>query len=65
MTDWIPCSERMPPDGELVLIADAGVVREADYVAHRERWYWSADGSSKLDEVTHWMPLPYPPTASE
>lgn len=51
---WIPCSGRMPPEGETVLavVVDHGV-RVATY--HRQI------GSTPDSDVTHWRPLPPPP----
>ena len=58
--EWIPCSERLPKDGELVLIAH---VSGAVYIADRDGKYWEEDSGEWYDgeNVTHWMPLPEPP----
>ncbi len=63
---WIPVTERLPEDGVRVLVAhDDGVVRigisEGGFpaVMVRSRLYQPLP----LAEVTHWMPLPQPPTA--
>lgn len=62
---WIPCSERMPEDGQHVMIYTAlrkNFVVAYDCSAHmfRQRirhiihsWY--------AEEITHWMPLPESP----
>ncbi|MEK6491454.1 DUF551 domain-containing protein [Klebsiella grimontii] len=62
---WIPVSERMPIDFEAVIAFDGDQV-------YGEAMYSSDDGFTidgyepcdrlKLQNVTHWMPLPPPPT---
>lgn len=62
--EWIPVTERLPEDGVRVLAAhDDGVVRIGI-----SRGYFPAVVSKNnakafgIAEVTHWMPLPEPPT---
>ena len=59
-TDWVKCSERMPELDVPVLVVnqngiDLGVIYDGDdwFLADAER------------EITHWMPLPAPPTEVE
>jgi hypothetical protein len=52
MSEWIPVSERLPPEETRVLAYDGDKVFESEYWSGR--WEWCAD-------VTHWMPLPEPP----
>jgi hypothetical protein len=49
MSEWIPVSERLPPEETRVLAYDGDKVFESEYWSGR--WEWCAD-------VTHWMPLP-------
>lgn len=76
--EWIPVGERLPKEYETVLVAtdggvSAGEVRFPfdDYM--EEPWWmvfkdrrcrvtttWA--GFVRLSDVTHWMPLPAPPT---
>ena len=56
-TRWIPCSERLPEDGETVLTYKNGRFEVQEYEMGRNGWicggwFWS------LATVTHWMPLP-------
>ena len=66
MSQWIKCSERMPEEGEDVIIYDdlrqvheGYYIQCGDYVS----WEISSYDPSYYDEVnvTHWMPLPEPP----
>lgn len=57
---WIPCSERLPEDEDLVLTYKNGRIEVQGYEKRRNGWisggwFWS------LATVTHWMPLPAPP----
>lgn len=57
---WIPCSERLPEDEELVLTYKNGHFEVQEYEKRRNGWisggwFWS------LSTVTHWMLLPEPP----
>ena len=52
MSEWIPVSERLPPEETRVLAYDGDKVFESEY--WNGNWEWCAD-------VTHWMPLPEPP----
>ena len=61
-TDWVKCSERMPEFGIEVLVFD-GCDIEKDHVdvcAETCEVYFVNYG----DTITHWMPLPAPPTES-
>ena len=53
---WIPVSERLPFDGEKVLIFDKGGTYGAIYTLQ----YYD-DFILKHKYVTHWMPLPSAP----
>lgn len=61
---WIPVTERLPKEGEFVLVHgnlypnkhDGGVIA----VSKRMDWnYWQGFGRER--NITHWMPLPQPP----
>lgn len=68
--DWIKCTDRMPPDMELVIVTAVwrGEKRVETNVYHEDGcWkqdYDSMDGGGtdyySDDEITHWMPMPEP-----
>ena len=60
---WIPCSERLPKEKEIVLTYDnIGHIDFGQY--DRGQWYWEAEACAdywmKNDGVIAWMPLPKP-----
>ncbi|EPR9081044.1 DUF551 domain-containing protein [Cronobacter dublinensis] len=59
---WIPCSERMPEVGEIVLTADNGCVNvgEMERSGSNYRYFTSVVSGRELP-ATHWQPLPEPP----
>lgn len=66
--EWIKCSERMPEDTQMVLAFSQGEIVAAywnyvmcpiEYKKYRAFTYLSG---SLLDHVSHWMPLPEPPS---
>ena len=59
VSDWIQCSERMPKHGDMVLVFNGNSI-EIDALATGE-----FDFECWCDSVTHWMPLPAPPTEVE
>lgn len=74
LPDWIPCSERMPEDGEEVLFVSVypwekskkkRVVLGRHLTKNRKSWWTTYCGSFMDKEVTHWMPLPEPPKAED
>ena len=65
--DWIPVSERLPANGQAVLLYDPCVPDDdsiALVVFSEGEWRSpSEEGRPMYDyEPTHWMPLPAPPT---
>lgn len=72
---WIPVTERLPPDGdvEVLVYVPTGKYNHVDM----DVWQMHTDqpagygpsveiglmwGNHEFEEVTHWMPLPKPPT---
>ncbi len=62
--EWIPCSERLPEKGDVVLITNAkgnvkhGQYRGVDFVANGNYYWWWKKNTSEC--VKAWMPLPEP-----
>ncbi len=60
-TRWIPCSERLPDDGEFVLTYKNGQFEVQEYEKRRNGWIGGGGWFWSLAMVSHWMPLPEPP----
>ena len=60
--EWIPVTERLPESGDTVLVRDYGehLLAWLNFTSNGTA-YFSAPGRSNF-EVTHWMPLPAPPS---
>jgi len=54
--EWIKCSERLPEQGEPVLIFTTDMNQFMAWLGH-DRW-WYEHQTWFLIEVSHWMPLP-------
>ena len=60
---WIPVTERLPEDGERVLVFGGVTMYVAYYGRNRyggESWH-KLNSKSHYCSPTHWMPLPEPP----
>jgi hypothetical protein len=63
---WIPCSERLPSEGEYVLVTENwnGYVRMWRLQSIDNEPTWEVDGmdwyNADIDEAVAWMPLPKP-----
>ena len=75
MSEWIKCSDKLPPIGETVLCYKGSVFtawyieKSCPYEKKRKGWHidW-AKGSYQFFkdfDVTHWMPLPDKPNDGE
>jgi hypothetical protein len=60
--NWIS-AKTLPPVGEDVLVFSEalGLIAVASLEEGDEGLYWESDNDT-LDTVTHWMPLPLPPS---
>ena len=67
MGEWIKCSERMPEEGEDVIVYDdLRQVHEGCYFRYGDRVSWDIPSYNPQSyyvevNVTHWMPMPEPP----
>lgn len=52
---WIPVSERLPEQGQEVIVYDGGVLKPKVFCY----LFWNKDYNSWA-RITHWMPLPEP-----
>ena len=62
MSKWISVKDRMPETYDDVLILDAFNNMFTGYYEHQE---WHDNYGCAADDVTHWMPLPEPPEATD
>ena len=65
--EWISIKDRLPDERDIYLVYSDGQIALGDFVLEEQiwnvqpycnSWYWSKS------MVTHWMPLPEPPTKS-
>ena len=66
---WIPVSERMPNHfGDFLVAVKEGTGQRysdhASYDPYQQKWRTGLM-LGRMDEVTHWMPLPEPPKEGE
>ena len=54
---WIPVTERLPEYGQEVIVYSGNVLKPVVYGVH----YWNKEFNSWA-HITHWMPLPEPPS---
>lgn len=79
MSEWIKCSDKLPADGLMVIGSGqkpdqfgggqwVEPVIYADYefhppILHEDSGEMIADFDATMQNTTHWMPLPQPPSA--
>jgi hypothetical protein len=76
--EWISVKDRLPEDGETVIVSDNVFGKDFSSVAwcaigginfmdNDEGVYWADVGTNEVfgADVTHWMPLPDPPRGNE
>jgi hypothetical protein len=63
---WTPVSERLPKQwGEYFIAFDKGLVMECGYNSDEGEFIETWQGRyHRVPDVTHWMPLPAPPTCA-
>ena len=63
MSEWIKCADKMPELGvEVLTFGECGYV-EIESLSETSTKNWSS--TQNFQDVTHWMPLPAPPTEVE
>lgn len=64
--EWIACSKFLPKSGKTVFVFMDGDIEFAQYRERESEWFIYTSGAFKAKyepcELTHWMPLPAPPT---
>ena|ERR1700677_1538511 len=70
MSEWISVKDRLPPECESVLVWSKGFDPISAFLSYtydkKPLMYFvndwdESDTNLKLEDVTHWMPLPEPP----
>jgi hypothetical protein len=56
--DWIPITDRLPDNGDNVLLWDGDFIEIL-------LWFDRDQFESMYKNITHWMPLPAPPDTGE
>ena len=56
VSEWIPVSERLPEQGQEVIVYSGGVLKPTVFASQ----FWNKHYDSWA-RITHWMPLPEPP----
>lgn len=68
-SEWISVKNKLPPSGKSILVHNQHFEHSSIRMAFMtSRGYYDAyecGCGMKLDNVTHWMPLPEPPTNQE
>ena len=57
---WIPVTERLPEQGQEVVVYDGGVIKPKVFCY----LFWDKNFTS-WTRITHWMPLPEPPKEAD
>lgn len=60
--EWIKCRERMPEQAKRVLVWGIYYNAKCVMVACLQRQKWLIEGMFSDATITHWMPLPEPPS---
>ena len=61
--EWISVADKIPPDQEEVLV----LTQSKNGVRNVDKGYWAIDHfiHRGRSEVTHWMPIPQPPSGAK
>lgn len=69
LTDWISVKDRLPEPSDMryigVLVSTKSMMTGRSGIIETARWNgseWMCKGKEITPRVTHWMPLPEPPT---
>jgi hypothetical protein len=68
--DWIPVSSQLPESGETVIVYQPKGSLHRVFTARLSRiasagknlWWIAAHHAAPLEAISHWMPLPPPPS---
>lgn len=60
--EWIETKKQMPKNIEPVMVWIPALGNIAHGFTHNGTWYYVGQSSRIKNTVSHWMPLPEPPT---
>jgi len=61
---WISVEERLPEEDKDVLAYNGAYMIIAAYATNPTKYWYTITGSATL-AITHWMPMPEPPTGDK
>ncbi|MFP7606831.1 DUF551 domain-containing protein [Serratia quinivorans] len=62
MSEWIKCSKRMPPPARMILVYGSNDYELGNLINGNLKIFSMGEWIFPDIEITHWMPLPEPPT---
>jgi len=64
---WISVNDELPPIGQDVMVVIDGIVQKCPAARCEDGWEWFIEDAdmAPLNIVTHWRPLPSPPSAAQ
>ena len=72
MSEWISVKEKLPEEGQDVIIAIFDTAKKTyqmmsdSLTFYRNKWvWWTNDPIGNNQDITHWQPLPEPPKKEE
>ena len=64
---WISVNDELPPIGQDVMVVIDGILQKCPAARCEDGWEWFIEDAdmAPLNIVTHWRPLPSPPSAAQ
>ncbi|OGC94038.1 MAG: hypothetical protein A2W25_11695 [candidate division Zixibacteria bacterium RBG_16_53_22] len=65
MSNWISMKNRLPESPAWVLVYASGAMNCMAYDGGWKDWTAAQAHNIAIDDITHWMPLPWPPAIDD